>query len=320
MRKHIAMISLAALVVGLLAMYTFAFQVDEQKDIVLIETFGEVTWTIVGRHDPGLKVKWPYPIQKVVRYDGRVSVFEDTGDQASTADKQNLLVTVYCAWQIDEKNPARFHQSVKADDPEGKMARVQEGIRGLVRDAKKKTMGKHNMVDFINTDPRLMKLDTIEDEILSRVHDQAKNDYGVKIVRVGIKSLGLPETVTAKVIDAMKAERQRDVNMYTQEGESLATAIKERAKSDSAQILAFAERKANAIRSQGAQAAARYYVRFKDARFSTFLRELESLKVELARKTVFLLDGSALSHMRWFRDGPDLGPVKPGSGTTEGTE
>ena len=309
MNKHIGVLALAGIVVGSLAIYTFAYQVDEQKDIVLIETFGKVTREIVGRDDPGLKFKWPYPVEKVIRYDSRASVFEDTGDEATTKDKQNLLVTVYCAWRIAE--PGTFHRSVKTGDPDEKMTQVEERIRNLVRSAKKDVMGDRRMVDFINTNPDLMKLEDIEADILKRVRGQARTDYGVEIVRVGIRGLGLPEGVTEKVINAMKAERQREVNSYEQEGEAMALAIRERAKSDSEQILAFAQRKADEIRSEGDQAAARFYKKFTNPEFSIFLRKLESLKIELAEKTVFLLDGSALPHVRWFKDGPAVGPKKP---------
>ncbi len=305
MRKHIGILALAVLVVGSLALNTIAFQVDENKDIVLIETFGKVTEEIVGRDAPGLNFKWPYPIQKVVRYDGRTSVFEDTGDQASTKDEQNLIVTMYCAWRIG--NPREFHRSVNTDDFEEKVAKVQDRIRNLLRSAKKDVMGLHTMVDFINTDPQLMKLDQIEGEILASVRDKAMADYGVEIVRVGIKSLALPESVTEQVINAMKAGRQRDITSYQQEGEAVATAIEQRARSDRDQIMDFAERKANEIRSEGDQAAARYYTEFKDAEFANFLRVIESLKVELAHKTVFLLDGTGLPHIRWFKDGPNVG-------------
>ena len=305
MRKHIGILALAVLVVGSLALNTIAFQVDEHKDIVLIETFGEVTKEIVGRDDPGLNSKWPYPVQKVVRYDGRTSVFEDTGDQASTKDDQLLIVTAYCAWRIG--NPREFHRSVNTDDFDEKATTIQNRIRNLLRSAKKDVMGQHAMVDFINTVPEQMKLDEIESEILASVRDQAMADYGVEIVRVGIKSLTLPESVTEQVINAMKKGRERYITSYQQEGEAVATAIEQRARSDRDQIMDFAERKANEIRSEGDQAAARYYTEFKDVEFANFLRIIESLKVELAHKTVFLLDGSGLPHMRWFKDGPNIG-------------
>ena len=305
MKKHMGILALAVLVVGSLALNTIAFQVDEHEDIVLVKTFGEVTQEIVGKDDAGLNFKWPYPFQQIVRYDSRTSVFEDTGDQAPTKDAQNLIITMYCEWRID--NPREFHRSVEGSEFGAKAAKVQASLRTRLRAAKTTVVGQHAMVDFINTDPKQMKLGEIEREIRERIRTEALANYGVKIVRVGIKSLTLAESVTIKVIDAMKEERQRYVRNYQQEGAAVATAIEQRARSDRNQIIHFAERKANEIRSEGDQAAARYYTEFKDAEFANFLRVIESLKVELAHKTVFLLDGSGLPHIRWFKDGPDVG-------------
>ena len=331
MKKHIRVLVLAGLVVGSLAVYTFAYQVDQQQDIVLIETFGKVTREIIGSKNPGLKFKWPYPFQKVIRYDSRVSVFEDTGDEATTKDKQNVLVTVYCAWRIAK--PAAFHQVVKISDPEEKMAKVEELLRNLVRSAKKDVVGEHEMVDFINTSPDLMKLDEIEDEILNGlaarpgaparpgVGEQALKDYSVEIVRVGIKSLSLPEAVTQKVIDAMKTERQKDIQQYETTGRTDADNITQLAESDRDLILAFAKRAAVRIRSGGDEAVKDLYREFKDVDFATFLRICESVEKELAEKTVFVLDGSQLPHIRWLWQGPPTGGMTgkgPGEAETAG--
>ena len=307
MWKHTGIIALAVLVVAMLLTYTLTFQVDELKDIVLIETFGKVTSQYIGRdrQDAGLGLKWPWPIQRVVRYDSRNLVFDDTTEETLTRDKQNLIVTVYCAWRIAE--PQRFHRSVKPRDPKEKVKDVQDKIRDLVRDAKKNAMSEYDMVAFVNTNPEEMHLEDIENAILGPVKKQAMKDYGVEIVRVGIKSLGLPEEVTNDVINAMKQERQRSVKQYESQGDAQAKAIEERARSASEQILAFAERKAKQIRTEGDQAAAKYYKRFAEApEFSMFLRTLESLKKELSGSTQILLDPHQLHALGWFANGPSL--------------
>ena len=310
MRSHLGTITLAGLIVAALLLYTITFQVDELRDIVLVTTFGEVTQELPGKDHSGLKLKWPWPFQKVVRYDSRVFVFEDTFETVQTKDNQDLLVTLYCTWRIE--SPKTFHTSVKARDAEAKQVKAEGEVRRLLRSAKKTVIGKHTMSSFVNTDPKQMQLSEIEDQILAGVRDEAGRTYGVEVLRVGIKSLGLPKDVTTAVIDSMKAERQRAVKRYESQGKAFAQAVKSRAEEARQRIIAFADRKAREIRAEGDQAAAEYYRKFRaDPEFAAFLRSLESLKKELASKTVFLLDGRGIPAVRWFKDGASVSTAMP---------
>jgi len=222
-------------------------------------------------------------------------------------------VTMYCAWRIAD--PKQFHKSVKPRDPDEKVAKVQERIRDLLRSAKKDLVGVHNMAAFVNTSPKAMRLDEIENKIAEAVRDQARRSHGVEVVQVGIKSLGLPEQVTTVVIANMKAERQREVKRYESQGEAQAEAIEARAEAARDQILAFAERKAAEIRAEGQQAAAKFYRRFEEnPEFSILLRWLESLRKVLAQRTEFVLTADEL-----FRMGPLLGlpPSKVGTASKD---
>jgi modulator of FtsH protease HflC len=314
MSKHLGVIALGILVVGSLLTYTITYQVDELRDIVLIERFGKVTRSLHGKDDAGLHVKWPWPVEKVIRYDSRAQIFEDVASEVSTVDKQNVLVTTFCVWRVAE--PAKYHTVYRTDDSIEKAERIRDALRRTLASEESHVVGRHEMAEFVNTDPGRMQLEQIEQEILGPLRKTALRDYGVEIVRVGIKSLALPEKVTEAVIAAMKEERQRDVKRYESGGEAEAKAIEERAKSARDQILAFADRKAKAIRTEGDRAAAKYYERFReDPQFSMFLRSLESLRKELADKAVILLDGSELPAVKWLREGPSL-PEPPASGQT----
>lgn len=132
---------------------------------------------------------------------------------------------------------------------------------------------------------------------------------------MGIKTLGLPESVSDKVIEAMKGERQKEVARYEAAGQAQALAIRERAREASEQILAFANRKASEIRAQGDQAAAKEYEKFgEDWQFAAYRRSLESLKKELKGRTIFLLDGSQIPAVKYFGNGPSLPTSAPGAG------
>ena len=288
MKKHMGMLVLAVSVAAVLLTSTVAYTVDELKDIVLIKTFGRITAVRQGKDDAGLRLKWPWPFQKLVVYDRRTSVFEDTSSEVPTQDKQNMLVTLYCAWRIDDAE--RFLRRI--EDPEA----AEERLRDLLRNYKKDVIGRHEM-----------KIASIEKEIFDRVQAEAKESYGIDVVRVGLKRLALPEQVTTAVIDSMKEERQDKVRRLKSEGEATAMALIERAKSARTKILKFAERKAEEIRTEGYLAAAKYYEQYgEDYKLSMFLRALESLKTQLKERSVILLDGSVLPPLKWFRKDPSL--------------
>ena len=83
------------------------------------------------------------------------------------------------------------------------------------------------------------------------------------------------------------------------------------------QILAFAERKAGEIRAQGDRAAAKYYEQFEqDPQLAAFLRSLESLKKELQGRSIFLMDGSVIPAVRYFRERPSLPTTRPAARTS----
>jgi membrane protease subunit HflC len=326
MRRHLGIIFLAAVVVLALLVAIVAFTVDT-TEMVLVKTFGETTAVYYGPerapeggaaarpaeqsggprevHDAaGLHFRWPYPVQSLVRYDARTFIFEDPLGEVQTKDKNPILLTMYCSWRIED--PERFYESVRTVEA------AERSIRSLLRSRKRDVVGQHPFADFVNTDPNEMKLEQIaQEEILPPLRRQASNLYGVHVQAVGIKSLNIPEGATEKVIEAMKEERSAAADTYRSRGEARATAIRERARSARDQIVAFAQRKAEDIRTEGERAAAEYYKEFsKNPQLSAFLRYLRSLREELKERTVILLDGTLLPSIRFFQEPPTTDSVK----------
>ncbi|NLW85433.1 MAG: hypothetical protein GXY38_01005 [Planctomycetes bacterium] len=308
MKKHLGMMVLGAVVVGALGVFTVAFQVGELTDLVLVTTWGKATDTYSGRDadQAGLRFKWPYPVQETVRYDARTFLFEDTHEQVQTADKQHVLVTMFCAWRIDDA--ADFYGKIKTVDA------AQAALKSLLRDVKVTSVTRRSLDRLINTDPSRIELDEVEREVLAAMADKARQDYGVEVVMVGVKNLGLPKSVTETVIESMKEERRMKVQEYETRGNAYATAIRERARAASEKIRAFSGAKASVIRGEGDAAAAAYYARFGEhEELAKFLRNLESLKITLQQRTVILLDESIFPMIKQFRqDGQtSLAPQSP---------
>ncbi|GAF88141.1 unnamed protein product, partial [marine sediment metagenome] len=196
MKKHMGMFLLAMLVVAALLVSTVTYQL-EFTEYGLIKRFGKTVSDFDGSTDAGLKFKWPWPVERLVKYDARTNVLEETLEELETRDRNNVLVTLYCAWKIAD--PVKFHAKTERFD------KAEKQLRTLLR-SEKKVIGMYNMQDLINTNPKAMRIPEIERDIYQRVQERAREDYGIQIVRVGIKSLGLPEFVSEQVITNMKGE------------------------------------------------------------------------------------------------------------------
>lgn len=299
MRKHGWIVFMLAVIVVLMVFYTIAYTTDFRQ-IAVVKTFGKAEDAVYGKTDAGLHWKLPYPIQRLVRYDSRMFIFEDTYTQLQTKDNQNVLITLFCVWRIKDAN--WFVRSIQGD---AKVKDCEDKIRDSLRSAKGAVVTTHPLAEFINTDPDKMHIEKIEKEIFEKVRDSVLRDYGVEIVTLGIRSLGLAQGVTEKVIESMKAERNTEAADYRARGKSIADAIRQRAKTARSQILSFANAKAERIRTEGDKAAAEYYAAFeKDEEFAQYLRKLEFWKKTLSKNAVFVLDGTMLSFIDWLKYGP----------------
>jgi len=297
MIRHSGLLIIGVLLVVLLLAGTSLFTLDEFKDVVMVKTFGEVGQPLWGHKDAGLHFKWPWPIQQLVRYDARTHVLEGPSSEFRTADGQHLVVTAYCTWRIQD--PVMFHKALTTID------KGVERLRDRLHSRTGDVVGKHNMSEFVNTDPRRMKLAIIEKEILESLRREAETNYGVEIRLVGIKANGLTETVSKAVIDQQKESQQKLVRDFESRGEAQAKAIQARADKAAREIREFARRKAEDIRTKGYVEAAKLYETFNRApELAMFLRELDSLRKQLKENTHFILDGTMIRAIQYFRHPP----------------
>jgi membrane protease subunit HflC len=263
----------------------FCFQV-RQTEVVLITTFGKPTTTINADPDkpePGLYFKWPWPIQKKQSFDKRIQNLESTFDQTYTADKQPLITTVYCGWTITQ--PALFRERF-AESKE----RAAAALESIVRQANHAVVGQHAFAHFISTDETQMKLGDIEKEILLRVQPLAR-DYGMEVRFLGIKRLGLPESISEKIFARMREERQRYVQKLSAEGDLRARDIRSAAERERTETLAKASARVTEILGQADSEVARSLAVFKDnPDFAIFLLKIGALEESLTNRSTLILD------------------------------
>ena len=136
-----------------------------------------------------------------------------------------------------------------------------------------------------------MKFDAVEQDILKVLKAPALEAYGISIELVGIKQLGLPESITGKVFERMKAERDRLVKQYNGEGEAKSLEIRSEANRRRDELLSRADADALRILGEADAAASKDYAIFEQRPdLAIFLLQLKALRESLKDRATLILD------------------------------
>lgn len=283
--QRFSLFILAVLIVLVLLLYAVTYQV-RFDEMAILTTFGraeEGSSKNVDGKSAGLHWKWPWPIQQVHKFDARVRVLSDRLEQQETKDKHVVILSAYAAWRTTD--PLAFYRSLR------NATKAQQFLRDRLRTARAE-IGDFTFDELTNVDPAKVRLADAEAAILKRMQgDLVGQHLGVEIKAVGIRRVILPAQITRSVFQRMRQTRQRLAQNARSEGEAIARSIRAMARSDEQRILAFADRRAQAIRAEGDEAAARYYEVFAENEdFAIFVRKLQALQETLSHNTTFLLD------------------------------
>jgi len=190
MKKNPLTIIVSLVLALIFVMVLFVFQV-RQSEVAVVTRFGKPVKTYT---QPGFKFKLPPGIETVYKLDQRIQNFEDTFSEGYTADGNNLMSSVYVGWRIADAQA--FFPKFK----NGSVKEAERNLRDIVISAKTAVVGSHPLSDFVNAHDQNLKFDAIEQEIRALVQEKAAaNNSGIQIEYLGIKRLGLPESVTESV-------------------------------------------------------------------------------------------------------------------------
>ena len=298
--KHWPTMLLGVVVAVILLIAVFSYQLNQTESAV-VTTFGSPAAVT----DPGLHFRWPFPFQKIYKFDHRIRCFEGGSgkiEETMTADGQNILVGIFINYRISAVE--KFFRTLED------MTKAEERLNSLMRSAKNATFGQYKFSQVINTKPELMKLNEIRDRIKAALEKDTA-EYGIEIVSVGINTINVPERITDKVFDRMIEDRKLVADRYLAEGTVRASEIRNDADQKKAVMLAKAEAEAREIRAQGDAEAATFYAVFREnPELAEFLRKLDSLRLIMRNQTTLVLDTN-VAPFDLLKPGSEvLGPVK----------
>jgi membrane protease subunit HflC len=284
---HVFTVLVALLVVAVLVLYAFTFQVRETEAAVLT-TFGKLPED-ARPLPPGWHFRWTGLVQQVFRYDRRLQVYEDALDEVSTKDRKPVLLNCYVGWRVTDA--VTFYNRGYRNERE-----AESTIGQVLRSEKAAVVGRHLFSDLValrdpaeETAPRF---DAIEAAIRRNVQETLTG-YGIDVVVVGIKRLELPASATKAVFERMIEDRKRESERYRAEG--LAEAGKIEAKTSLIRETARQKARADATAIEAAAdaEAAAYYKEFaRNPELAVLLRKLAALRVILRKRSTVVLDGN----------------------------
>ena len=213
MQKNYISLTVGAILVIIFGFMLFTFQV-RQTEVAIKTQFGDVVMDGENKAGitPGFHFRWPWPINKVQKFDNRLQSSESVFAQKSTRQGETILIKTFVIWKIKEDNPLEFFKSSGGDSTKAKTD-LQDRVDAVTTDV----IGKYNFNQLVSaekeiittTDPNTgetttgpnpaynLKLEEIENEMTTQVINKTAS-YGIEVKMVGIKRIGLPASVTAR--------------------------------------------------------------------------------------------------------------------------
>ncbi|MCI5800196.1 MAG: protease modulator HflC [Victivallales bacterium] len=278
---NIPIMLLGLVVVAIFGIAIFSYQVNETERAVVL-TFNKIT----GERGPGLHFRWPLPIQKIQKYDIRLRCFDgNIGklEEIRTADGKNITAGIYTVYRIQDL--VRFQTSG------GNINAAEDDLSSQMRTVKSAVIGKYNLDRLVNSDPEKIMIPQMEKEMLELIAPKAKDLYGLEVIAVNIKTIGVPETPAKAIAERMIQERDAAAAKYKEEGNVKSRRIMTEADAAKRNALTQAEAKATALRAEGDAAAAKHLAVFaENPELAVFLRKLDSMKRLMGSRTTLVLD------------------------------
>ena len=272
--KKYSVISLALVVVVLIAAYNFLYVVREIDRAVLL-TFGEVTNADIA---PGLHMKIP-GMHAVRIFDGRIQTLDAPIQSYLTAEREFLEVDSYAKWRIANVSSYYTRTSGDANIANNLLTqRINTGLRNQ--------FASRTVYEVVSGER-----DMLMTELTQNLNAIVLDELGIQIVDIRVKQIDLPDDVQASVYNRMNTERQQEASEARSTGLELSEIIRAEADRTATVMEAVAYRDAEIIRGNGdAQSAAIYATAFNvDPEFYEFTRSLNAYRSTFSNSGDILL-------------------------------
>ncbi|MBC8324749.1 MAG: hypothetical protein H8E27_03895 [Verrucomicrobia subdivision 3 bacterium] len=293
MKKTVNIIIFALLLL-IFGSYIFTFQV-RQDQVVFVETFGKRADAI---QEPGLRFRWPWPIQEVYTFDRRIHLLTTQYGQISTGDS-SLVVQPYLGWRIQD-NPKTFIEKAKGSSAAARRASAEAYLRQALEGAVTSVFGdKENLIvttESLHEGERAAQgkqhtFGKLEAAILSNVKPKAEA-FGIELRFVGIRRVGITEHSVQVTLNSMVTQWDDEAATNMKKAQDEAQRIRTEAANKRTSALKEARAKADIIAANASADEAKIFSELeeKDADLAAFLIELNAMESVLKKETTLFLD------------------------------
>ena len=277
-------LSILGILIVLVYVLTKAFVAVDITEIVVITQFGKPVRVV---SEAGLTVKWPDPVQSVIRLDKRLQALDSNVGEFLTQDKKNLVLSNFIVWRILDAK--KFIQSVKD------MSSAETRLSDLVGSELGMAIGTYPLSSFLTTDEGGTKIPEISGKVARASRQHALQEFGIDVMAVLLRRLSFPEQNLRSVYDRMRAERARMAKRYRAEGEEKAAKIMTQTDKRVREILAVAYRESQITKGRGDAESIRIYAEAfeRDPDFYKLTRTLDAYRKFLDEKTTLILSADS---------------------------
>ncbi|MBO5355260.1 MAG: protease modulator HflC [Clostridia bacterium] len=276
----IAKYATALVVVLVLFWFGFTTVVREGQCAVILR-FGAVRTETT---EAGLYFKLPWPFESVVTYDNRLQYLEANRLETTTKDKRNIILQSYVVFEIED--PVLYHNSV------GSIGSVDSYLNDQIFSATNSVMGSYELTALVSLDAEQIKIDRIQEEIFTRVHDVCLANYGINVIDVSILRLTLPDNNIQAVFEQMKTDRQKEIDSILAKANLEADKITTDADTEAAEIENQGKIDASEITKETEKAVAKIYNDAQTANVDLykFLKNLDAMVSSVNSSTILVID------------------------------
>lgn len=260
--------------------FTTIFYIVNEREYAVVTQFGKPLRII---KEAGLYFKLPSFLQKINRFDKFVKNFTTQPIQLLLGDKNPVVLTIFVCWQIE--HPLTFFESLATSQI------AEQKLGDLVNSQLGSVLGDFTINDIINIETEKVKLDEIENKIFENANKKVKENYGIKIISLGIRRIAYPDIVAKSVYSRMRAEREKEAKKLRAEGKEEASKIRASTDKEVSELLANAYKQAEIIKGEGDKKAMEIYgnAYSKNPDFFEFSKSLETYSDILKDKSTLIL-------------------------------